>query len=334
MDGIENKEESIQSESIDELSSVEDYRDIQKRLWIEIAKTAAFAMAALAVIVIGSIAWFMANSQVHSASSSVSAQKGNFKIASKGFRQEAEKNRLRLDEGTTSIYADDTYYLTEGGEIALRLSEQYSVFPGSNGYIDFYIIPSEDGEINATIYLGLTGYIEDESTTEEDVKRCNDSVLDSLLSGHILLFGKKYENGYYSDWLNNNNGEVVGIFNNSITVQVKDAEKNIPHRVRIYWIWPLRYENMMGDLYEENSQEFTNRFSFFVEEQSKKNNMKQISEQLTNYLYSRIFLTKDFKSESLSNSDLRSKAYNLADEYIGTNAQYLYLTIKTAPIED
>lgn len=328
MDGIENKEESIQSESTDELSSVEDYRDIQKRLWIEIAKTAAFAMSALAVIVIGSIAWFMANSQVHSASSSVSAQKGNFKIASKGARQNAEENKQIFSEGTVLSYKGDNYYCTEGGEIALHLSEQYSVFPGSNGYIDFYIIPSEDGEINATIYLGLTGYIEDENT---QVKRCNDSVLDSLLSGHILLF-EKYDNGYYSDWLNNNNGEVVGIFNNSITVQVKDAKKNIPHRVRIYWIWPLRYENMMGDLYKEDSQEFKDRFSVFVNEQSEKSNMKPISDQLTGYLYSRIFLTKNF--EEIFDSNLRSKAYNLADEYIGTNAQYLYLTIKTAPIED
>lgn len=330
IDGIENKEELIQSESTDELSSAEDYRDIQKRLWIDIAKTAAFAMAALAVIVIGSIAWFMANSQVHSASSSVSAQKGNFKIASKGARQNAEMDKLNFSEGTELSYSDDTYYCTEGGEIALRLSEQYSVFPGSNGYIDFYIIPSEDGEINATIYLGLTGYIEDESTTEEDVRRCNDSVLDSLLSGHILLFGK-YENGYYSDWLNNNNGEVVGIFNNSITVQVKDAKKGIPHRVQIYWIWPLRYENMMSDLYKEDSREFADRFSPFVEEQSEKSNMKPISDQSTDYLYNRIFLTKN---EGSFDSNLRSKAYNLADEYIGTNAQYLYLTIKTAPIED
>lgn len=331
MNDIENKEEWIQSESTDESSSAEDYRDMQKRLWIEIVKTAAFAMATLAVIVIGSIAWFMANSQVYSVSSSVSAQKGNFKIASKGDRQKEEKDKLGLSEGTLLEYEGANYYYTEGGEIALRLSEQYSVFPGSRGYIDFYIIPSEDGEINTTIYLGLTGYIEieDENTKKVKVIRCNDSVLDSLLSGHILLFGK-YENGYYSDWLNNNNGEVVGIFNNSITVKVRDAKKDELYPVRIYWIWPLRYENMMSDLYKEDSQEFKSQFLSFVTGQMGKTHMKSILS--SGYLYNRIFLTKDFE-ENLP-PDLCSKAYNLADEYIGTNAQYLYLTIKTAPIED
>ena len=49
------------------------------------------------------------------------------------------------------------------------------------------------------------------------------------------------------------------------------------------------------------------------------------------YRYSRIFFTNQ---ESLTGTDERSKAYDLADEYIGSNAQYLYLIIQTSSSDD
>ena len=45
------------------------------RLWAELLKTCFFIFAALAVIVIGSIAWFAANTRVQSGTASISAKK-------------------------------------------------------------------------------------------------------------------------------------------------------------------------------------------------------------------------------------------------------------------
>lgn len=312
-------DKSRQTKAADSPSSVRSQQDVLKAFQKELLKTTFFLLAALAVLVYASKAWFVSNSRVHSGTASVSAQYDPVRIASKGVRQSSEEKLLNLPKGTAYQKTGDsvTYYYTESGEIALRLSEEYTVSPGASGSIDFYIIPTRDGAMTVTLYLGLAGYTEKPNGSVERVK---DDVLDALLSGHILLFDD-YDGRYYSNWLGNPG--TAGFLNNSITVTLpEDTKEGNPVPVTLYWIWPLRYENMVEDLYAPDSTE--NRFQRFLEQAQ---TMTDVPWENSKYKYSRIFLTK-------GTLDSPTKAYNLADEYIGTNAGYLYLTIQTASFED
>lgn len=317
-------DKSRQTKAADSPPSVRSQQDALKELKKELLKTTFFLLAVLAVLAYGSRAWFVSNSRVHSGAASVSAQYELVRIASKGVRQSSEEKLLELPEGTEYRDPDDSYiyYYTESGEIALRLSEDYIVSPGASGSIDFYIIPTRDGAMTVTLYLGLAGYVENKAG--DGVERVQDDVLDALLSGHILLF-RNYQGGYYSGWIGNQGS--AGLLDNSVTVTLpEDTKAGEPFQVTLYWIWPLRYKNMVGDLHASDSLEYTEQFWPFVEAQTQ--NMTSVPE--TSYRYSRVFLTKD---ASLEDPDSRTRAYNLADEYIGTNADYLYLTIQTTSFE-
>lgn len=294
--------------------------EFRHQLW----KTILLFFIGTVVIAAASVAWFVSNSRVNSATAPVSAGFETIKLATKGVRQAEEQKRLKLSEGEQLAEPLNEYYSVQNGIIALRLAkDQTTISPGASGSVTFYVIPARDGPASVTLYLGLTGYISDGT---ESAKRVDDhvDVLDSLLSGHILLFGK-LSGGYYSQWLFQENDS--GILNNSITVNIpKDTAAGTPIPVTVHWIWPLRYKNMQSDLYAENSSEYTERFQPFLSQQEQANSLLDIDITTSNYRYDRIFLTNE-TGETIQDC---SKAYDLADEYIGTNAEYLYLTVQTS----
>lgn len=311
------KYSSEQQELSSDISADQSTREIQAKLRAEFFRTAVFALVVLFVIVLASSAWFVSNSKVDSGGIMISHQFDTIRLATQGERQTAEETLLNLPTGETESYNDKTYYYTEAGEIALRLStSEIAASPGTSGEISFYIIPNCDGAQSATLHLGLAGY---EETKAEDGSvtgnRISDKVLSSLLSGHILLF-QTYGNGQYSDWLQGSVTE--DRLNYQFTVTNSNAKANVPWEVKLYWVWPLRYENMAGD-FIVNGQ---NLLWGYIEAQA--TGLNRLGE--TNYFYSQIFLTKD---ADLSSADSRSDAYNQADEYIGTKADYLYVTVQT-----
>lgn len=328
---MDHHKETSENNYLTEAEQHKESADKHKRqlisAWKTFGITGVFVLAAAGSLILICLAWFVRNSQVRGGSVSVSAEQNIVRIASKGDRQTAElRSDLNLPEGTAYEYGGETYYYTENEEIAMHLAEDYNVSPGASGSFDFYIIPTSNGARTVTLYLGLAGYRKGETEKAIPVE---DETLNALLKGHILLF-KNYENRFYSGWLHNQNSD--GIFQNTITITLpEDAEAGVPYPYTIYWIWPKRYENMIShrpynkDLYAPNSSEFATVFLPFVEAQSADANANQIG--TSNYRYSSVFLSDIWP---LNETKARSNAYNLADEYIGTNADYLYLTIRTA----
>lgn len=314
----ERKPSSEQKEPFVDVSAGRSARALHLKLWAELFKTTALALVALCVIVLGSAAWFVSNSRVDSSGIAISHQYETIKLATKGVRQTAEEKLLNLNVGTAYKYGDPpaTYYVTEDKEIALRLSEQSVVSPGMSGEITFYIIPNRSGSQTVTLHLTLAGYEEIETPGGSVTgNRINDTVLSSLLSGHILLF-KNYENGKYSGWLSGSVPEEgAGRADYQITVAIKNAQEGQPWPVTIYWVWPLRYENMAND--------YQGQLTEFIEDQAIIDENNKAS---GDYFYSQIFLTKN---TTLDLDASRSDAYNQADEYIGRKANYLYFTVQT-----
>lgn len=317
---IHKKKHSVHTENVELLRMA-----FSRQLW----KTLFFALASVSVLALASIAWFVSNTQVHSDSASVSAEFEPIKLATSGKRQQVEQEILGLIEGENltnsknEILKDsegNPYYCTNGNTIALRLSnDNQEVSPGSKGKVEFYVIPG-GGISSVKLQIGLGGYGEDEN---KEIKPINDPVLNALISGHILLFND-YKNGVYSNWLFEESGSNSSIFNNTITIDLSgtvagEPGEPVPVPVDFYWIWPLRYENMEKDF--TDLEDLKN----FVNKQAGSEAMKDLGNGKS-YCYSRIFLTDQ---NDLSQSAVRSRAYDLADEYIGSNAQYLYLTIQT-----
>lgn len=298
-------------------SSAEFQNQSKNALRQELCKTVVFLIAALVALVFGSVAWFIANLRVESGGVSIISAYETVRLATTGSRQTPEQELLKLPEGTQMTYNASEYYWTESGQIALRLSEEYTVSPGATGTITFYIIPTHDGTAGITLHLGLAGFQAVKTDhTITSAKRAVDPILDALISGHILLF-RNLQDGQYSGWLNDSR----------LTISLPaDTQKDVPYPVTLYWIWPLRYENMEEDLYDIASEEYRNTFLPFIEAQA--TNLTPISD--SNYCYSRVFLTKT--PELLGDRAARNRAYNQADEYIGVNANYLYLTIQASPM--
>lgn len=309
-----------------ETASPEEAALLRDALLHQLWKSAFFALAAVSVIAFATIAWFVSNTQVHSGTAAVSSGFEPIKLATKGVRQDADQYLKELlenkgDEVKTQKYNNETYYYTDGGSIALRLDvKDYEVSPGARGKVTFYVIPT-NASGSMTLHIGLGGYgeIEKEDKSKE-VVQINDSVLNALLSGHILLFNT-FENDVYSDWLFQDAGDgYTGIFNNTITVDLSSADAGQPIEVDFYWIWPLRYENLEALLTAEE-------FGKLQADSLKTHDM--LNEK---YKYSRVFLVE--QQGNLIDDKNRSNAYDLADEYIGGNAQYLYLTIQTDTSEN
>lgn len=302
-------------------------REEIKELYKSLAKTTVMVFVSLFTLVFVAVAWFVANSNVHSGSSPISADYEPMKLAVKrnDFRQNADEY-LQLNDGDilTDVNGND-YYYTNAGTIALRLDKSnYEVSPGAKGKVTFYVIPN-GATSSVTLHIGLGAYGEDENHA---VNPINNEVINSLINGHILLFDDYSDVNGYSNWLFETPNNSDSIFHNSITVDLSNTSAGDIVPVDFYWIWPTRYQNYVNDFKDSYTK---NEIVNFANDQA--DNLRELGnyQVLENqYRYSYVFLSKD----SLTSTANRSEGYDLADEYIGGNAQYLYLTIQTSVTDE
>lgn len=311
-----------------------------------------FAFTALLAIIAVCIAWFVSNSQVTSTGMQIVTQNEEpFRIASVGQRLSDEKEYLKdetgnniLSEGNTEshtsyidtetgqeISANRTYH-TGGSGVAWYMNEQ-SLVPGAGGKLEFYLIPNKDGLNRADISLKLVGYSLNEK--ENKVQRIETPKIQSLLSGHILLFQHVDDDTGYSGWLGENQKFTVRAGADESTT----FQKDMPYKITIYWKWPQYFRNYIytqkstyGDLFtDESPQEDGSDYQKlikFVNEQ------RDITADTGKLFYDASSSDKKATIDAEINNtmsdevlDACSSYYNQADEYIGTNTQYVYIQI-------
>ena len=315
----------------------------------------AFFLAGVALITIVAlaIAWFVSNHTVNGSSSAVAAQSDEpFQLASVGERQTKEKNHLKdaednniLSDGATTTYesyidtntwkavkSDQTYYVGTSG-LAWHLQDpEMTVSPGAGDKLEFYVIPKKEGLTTVTVTMSLTGYTLNESETTQKAEKVEDATLQRLIDGHILLFHNLDDKHGYSGWLGTTN---------TLTLTAPDGgtfQKDTPYKVTLYWKWPRYFRNYVytqrstqGDLFttEVNETEYTNWIDTFV-------NAEYQKEASTSRLFydaeGKALTGIDKISNSMSDSVLNAcnTYYNQADEYIGTNANFIYMEINVS----
>lgn len=316
----------------------------------KLKRSFVFAFVALIAVIALGIAWFMSNSKVTSTGTSVSAQDDRlFELASVGKRQTAEASYLKdeskkniLSAGVERTYA---YYIENGtevqkeqkyhvgtGSLAWYLDSQESILPGANGKLEFYIIPKKDDVKSVTVSFDINGYVYTTKGNENKrvVKSAN-TTLQNLIQGHILFFQQLDDVYGYQKWLKADESFVIEA--------PKDGsfQKDVPYKVTIYWIWPQYFRNYVytqkstqGDLFTDAASQTGGsdyaRINTFI-------NSQRTVETSQNKLFydesSTVQVESDINKNMAQNTlDQCSKYYNKADEYIGTNAKYIYVGIK------
>lgn len=323
-----------------------------------------FAFTALIAIIAVCIAWFAANNQVTMTGTQISAENDQpFEIASVGERQNAEKDYLKDDEeanilsdGVKKSYASyidtetwerknapQTYYVGNSG-LAWHMNAEDGLVPGSNGKLEFYFIAKKDNLSSVNIKMNLSGYV---IGTDKHAVRANDTRLQNLISGHILLFQHMNDITGYSGWLGENGENTLTITAKSVVsgqdnTQTESAtfEKNVPYKITLYWVWPQYFRNYIytqksteGDLFTDRSDKSDNsdynKIAKFVNEQRTFSTSKLFYKSTTSAEAS---ISSEIKVADMTDEllDECSEYYNKADEYIGTKAQYIYVEMEVS----
>lgn len=338
------QDNSIKEKTSDELL---EKIEVNKR---KLKRSFVFAFVALIAVIALGIAWFMSNSKVTSTGTSVSAQDDRlFELASVGKRQTAEasylkdeskKNILRAGKERTyasyiengmKVQKEQTYYVgTES--LAWYLDSQESILPGANGKLEFYIIPKKDTVKPVTVSFDINGYV---YTTEGDVDKravkSEDTTLQNLMQGHILFFQQLDDVYGYQKWLKADESFIIEAPKNS------SFQKDVPYKVTIYWIWPQYFRNYVytqkstqGDLFtdaanQKDDSDYARINTFINSQRTVEMGQNKLFYDESGKIQVESDINKNMAQDTLEQC---SNYYNKADEYIGTNAKYIYVGIK------
>lgn len=270
-----------------------------------------------------------------------------------------------LTEGTSKSYSkyidsstgqqvstDEKTYYTGTANLAWYLADgDETLAPGASGTLEFYIIPQVENLTSVTVQMTTEAYVYADRTAASNFANATgstDKKLQDLVSGHILLFHSSANADGYGKWLGIDGKFTVNAPKISDAVAGSEEgadgndaatfQKGVPYKVTLDWVWPKYFRNYVynqranGDLYLNAESEDYKKVLEFVKAQTK----------LTTG-YSKVFCEKSsgddaeggkgwtITGESISNSmsqadyDLCTEYYNNADEYIGMNAEFLYV---------
>ena len=258
--------------------------ELLKNQWKIFFRTGIIVVAAVIVMIVASIAWFVSNTRVDATGVAIQPADMPFDLAAAGTKSDASADRGRYDElltvspGASREIDGKKYWSTDGSHTSICWAvtpesnmnntgedgKPTGIEPGSYGKMTFYIIPNKDGPLKVTLDLVLTGYqIADgkknaENVTKNDLTEVTDPSLQQLLEGHVLLFaGYDEKAGRYKGWISEDAGvwhmslgsgteaAVLEVKSGKLTWNNANAQKDTAYPVTIYWIWPERLESYL-----------------------------------------------------------------------------------------
>lgn len=316
-------------------------------LYKSLAHTIVLVMISFFTLVFVSVAWFASNRNVSSNHSTVTAsQKQKYELGCAGQRSETEKNNLlAIEEQEPLIWGDSllkfgrneqfsAYVDTSTNlkinknlnlyasydEFAWYLPDTISFYPGARGKLEFYVIPRIEGLTSVNVKLDMLPCkaMTDVNGKKGAVVQENDR-LNKLIDGHILFFSGLDDIHGYSGWLGLN--PTISISSTSDALSI-----DTPYKVTVYWIWPKQYRNLIYDNFSTRGDLFANT----ANNKDYNDLIKFINDKRDFFFYSSVENvdfpeTSDQMSQSAFDSGILY--YNQADEYIGNNADYIYVKV-------
>lgn len=262
-----------------------------------------------------------------------------------------EKYSKYIDINTGKEVSEEKTYHTGSSGLAWYMNSEESLIPGAGDELEFYLIPKKSGLKKVEISLDLDGYTLNKTT--QKVSKNPDTKIADLLNGHILFFQYLDATYGYHGWLGADRTITLNAPEQTVGEEtVTEFQKNVPYRVTLRWKWPKYLRNYIytdrsfGDLFtaamktDSDKKEEYDKLIAFVDKQlnseiSTKNNTADnklfYNEQSENEQTgtSSSTLNNKISAANISTTllDTYSSYYNQADEYIGTNIQYVYIQI-------
>ena len=285
-----------------------------KDFWKDFLVSGIFILAAI-VIIFACLAWFASNNRVSATGSSISAKGARYTLTS--VVKDGEKSwagvydkQMELDTGTSSMLV----MLSSN----LNNYDTGGLYPGARGVLSFTVTPLANDLGDITINL----------SKKLNTKGGDDATLLALLKGHLLMF-QNYEGGHYSN----------RIVDDKITIKkdqfYKTGSTNTtePVTINLYWIWPEYFQNyvLRGDVgYYRN---------LFSASENANDDYGELRDYLNGNKTKLYFGTTEDGKTTVANAphydagmpstelDTCAELYNNADEYIGSNVEFLQLKI-------
>ena len=303
------------------------------------------ALAAAAVIVALTIAWFASNTRVRATGVAVSADiERVVELRSKGgagIHDDLLKQLMKLEdhESWYSVLKNvlDTspekytvnWLLSDESNIGNHSTKQpdwenywknpnnhrqdQAIEPGSSGTLTFYVVPKKDGDIKLDMQLSLIPYKYDTAVKGNFTEA--DNYTKDLVSGHILLFLEEKDSSETN--LSKENTNLQWLKDGSFSLSIKDAKKDQEYPYTLYWCWPQTFAETMleeGDSFlTMNSRkpllsEFNNGEEVRKEIACGENNTYSMVKMPGRYFYSN--LTKSPLSSDQKELKVISERYN------------------------
>ena len=285
MQGKKKKEgltsEEYRQQARDEISKV-------KNEWKVFLRTGIIMSAALIVIIIACVAWFVSNNKVTISTTRVQSAGSEFELAAAS-KPNSETSAgvydmLDVPQGTKSSIKNQNFLATDGSHTSITWAitddsnmnnnTEVGIEPGASGKMTFYIISHKEGSLSVTLDLTLTGYTEEETAVTSSNLQEADKKAQQLLEGHVLLFaGYDSDARSYKGWISKDAGpwsmplDSEGVVlsrdeNGKLTWSVQNAKKDTAYPVTLYWVWP----EMLGSYLVKDQSSIGKRPILFPED--------------------------------------------------------------------
>lgn len=335
-------------------------RSIRRKLWAELVKNIVFALAALFVIVLGSIAWFASNTNVGVSGVQISAENGqrfylatkqndsqgvydnntnsNLTDALKYFKRienETVQGLPQFQIGTTTITGPGNveYIVGDADGISLMVNptsnvnnttQNAYVGPGSKGQMTFYIIPTIAGENQVNITVSLAAYGLSKPNNNEVTAQLIDSSESNEKFRNILCGHILLFQG--KDAQGNYVNQIKPALGEDGSIRFTFTKEDNwvidqPIEITLYWIWPYRFENLVYPGQPDSV--------FQTSGDAQTGFLTWVNQNKDYIAYPSNELVD--ASADMSNADFAkwSSGYNRGDQLIGDNVAYFIWTIRT-----
>lgn len=270
-----------------------------KDFWKDFLVSGLFVLAAI-VAIFACLAWFAANNRVSATGSTIGAKGPRYIITT-----DATGNKGVYDDGT-----DATFNIADSMDVSgtsnFNNKTAGYLAPGASGSITFYVqwLDGSPEDLDVDITRSIIATTAPPDTSVEELK--------NLLTGHILFFKNKDDDGYYSNW--------VGSTYTVTADEFKKAEnKKVP--CTLFWVWPEQFRSYVVPGYLN----YTRGLFRTAESRDYVSLRDDINANKTRYFKSGSSVPDVSKapnvSQVMSATDLQtcSLAYNEADEYLGNS---------------
>lgn len=265
-----------------------------KDFWKDFLVSGLFVLAAI-VAIFACLAWFAANNRVSATGSTIGAK--------------ADRYIITTDAGTKGVYdagSGATFNIADSMDVTdssnFNNKTAGSLAPGASGSITFYAQWLDDSpeDLRIDITRSVIATTTDLNASAEDFK--------NLLTGHILFFKNKDDDGYYSNWVRSTYTVTADEFNAA-------QDKKVP--CTLFWVWPEQFRSYVVPGYLNYTRGLFK--SSNVDDCG--NLLNDINDNKSRYFKYKSDGSVPDVSLGMSATDLQtcSLAYNEGDEYLGNS---------------